>query len=140
MPIIVDDPALSSSSATLQLCAIWMNDATEPADLCNFRYAEDSFGLTVTPRAEVRQLANRRRVVRRGTRTYTAIGLSLISCTPTQIQWLVDHVGEIICVRDHVGTKVYGTYLELPREVLTRVRDKANVKLTIEQITFSEAL
>jgi hypothetical protein len=139
MPIIIDAPT-GDPDSTLWLCQIWFNAASNLADAASFTYASEAIGITSTPRAEVRQLVNRRRVVRRGTRVYDTINLTLQGVTPAQLQWLRDHVGTIVCVRDHVGSKVYGVYRELPRDVETRVRTRAEVKLTFDEITHTEVV
>lgn len=139
MPIVVGD-GLGTPGGTLDLIAIWFNLASNPADLCSFRKADEKIGITTDTRTEVRQLANRRRIVRRGTKAYDTFSLSLTHCEPQQIEWLRDHAGQLVCVRDHVGSKVYVVYAQLPREVLTRVRDWADVKLTLDEITHTEAV
>ncbi|GEP38894.1 hypothetical protein NPS01_25570 [Nocardioides psychrotolerans] len=139
MPIVIGD-GVGEPGGTLAFCAIWFNLAANPADLCSFRKADEKIGITIDTRTEVRQLANRRRIVRRGVAAYTSIDLSLPHCEPAQIEWLRDHAGQLVCVRDHVGTKVYVVYAQLPREVLTRVRDWADVKLSLDEITHTEAV
>lgn len=138
MPIIVDLAAEPGSS--LDLCAIWFNLAANPADLCAFRYVGDGPTLTTDPRAEIRQLAGRRRLIRRGTAAYDSHALTLTGCRPDQVAWLRDHVAQLMCIRDHVGTKFYGTYLSLPREFATWTRKRADVKLVFDQVTYSEAI
>lgn len=137
MPIVIGD-GVGTPGGTLDLCAVWFNLASDPADLCAFRKADEKIGITIDTRTEVRQLANRRRIVRRGQSTYTAISLTLPHCEPQQIEWLRDHAGQLVCVRDHVGTKAYVVYAQLSREVLTRVRDWADVKLSLDEITHTE--
>lgn len=140
MPIVVNLATPSDGSLGLSLCDIWLNDTINPSDLCSFKYAGDELGFTQTSRAEVRQLINRRRVIRRGTRTYTSVAITMPWLTPTQLQWLREHEGRIVTVRDHVGTKIHAVYLDLSYEVDTSRRDRADTKITLEQVTFSEAV
>lgn len=138
MPIIVDEPLAPGTG--VELCAVWLNDAADPSDLCAFEYAGDAISFTVDGRAEVRQLINRRRVIRRGSRAQQSLSFSLPEVTPAQAAWLRAHVGQILCVRDHVGTKVHAVYLDLPLEVETDFRSRRSAKISLEQVSFSEAV
>jgi hypothetical protein len=143
MPIIVDLPEALDPDTGLQLCQVYLNAADNPADFCAFRFAGESISITSSSRAEVRQLIGRRRIVRTGTEVYDQIGLDLRWLTSAQQQWLRDHVAQIVCVRDHVGTKVYGAYLDLPREISTSPMAGAYVasaRVSLDEITFSEAV
>ncbi|WP_435744894.1 hypothetical protein [Nocardioides sp. SYSU DS0663] len=124
--------------AGLYLCAIWLNVAVDPDDVCVFTKVGDGLSLTTDPRVEIRQLANRRRLIRRGVNAYESYALTLPGCTPEQGAWLRRNVGELLCIRDHVGTKFYGAYLTLPRELATWTRERVDVKLVVEQADFSE--
>lgn len=144
MPIIVDlnDGGLDPATG-LSLRQIYLNPADNPADLCAFTYAGDSIKIDADPRAEVRQLINRRRIIRTGTRVYDQISLDLRWVSAAQQQWLRDHLATVVCVRDHVGTKVYGAYLQLPRDVPTTPIGgdyRAAVQLRLDEITFTEAV
>jgi hypothetical protein len=138
MPIIVDDELALGSG--LQLRAVWLNSASDPADLCAFDYAGDSITIATRSRAEVRQLAGRRRVVRRGGRTYEAFTVGFEDCTPDQVEWLKDHVGVLLCVRDFVGSKVYAVYTETPREIDCGRRFRTDVKISLDEIDHSESV
>ena len=142
MAVIVD-PTLPPISGGLLLTAVWLNSAANPADLVALRYPGDSVGLTSTTRAEVRQLASRRRIVRRGRQVYVAGSLKFSWCTPEQVRWINDHIGEVVCVRDHVGTKVFGAYTEAPRDVWTypvRGVYYSDLSVDFEQLDYSEAI
>ncbi|MDN4173913.1 hypothetical protein QWY28_13210 [Nocardioides sp. SOB77] len=140
MPIIVDLAPVPADGAGLELCAVWLNSAADPADACAFRFVGDAIPRRTAGRAEIRQLMNRRRIIRRGTRTYDTFTLDLVSVTTEQAQWLRDHVEQLLCIRDHVGSKAYVTYLELPLEFRTGRRDRSDVKLTLDEITHTEAV
>lgn len=141
MPIIVDlTPAEGSS---LGLCAIFLNAAVEPADFVALRYAGDSLSISTTADVEVRRLANRTRLIRKGTGAVAqleSMGVTFQRCSPTDVAWLRDHVGQLVCVRDHVGGKFFGVYTDVARDVATAWRDRSTVKITLEQVTYSEAV
>lgn len=125
----------------LELCAIWLNDVEDLTDMCAFRYAGDSVTITSTVRVEVRQLANRRRLIRRSSKVYDSFSLTLRSCTADQVQWLRDHVGRLLVYRDPYGSKAFVVFTDSPREVGTDhySMQKSHVKVTFDQIDYSEA-
>jgi len=45
-----------------------------------------------------------------------------------------------MCIRDHVGTKFFGAWLEAPREIQTAYRDRIDVQISFDQVTHSEAV
>lgn len=142
MPIIVDLPV--DLGAGLDLSAIWLNDAADPVDCRAFAQAGDSFSVSTTARVEVRQLANRRRLIRRGSVSGAdlaeSLSVTLVQCDRAQVAWLRSKTGVLLCVRDTVGTKFYGVYVEAPREVAAAYRDRIDVKLSLDQVTNSEAV
>lgn len=146
MPIIVDLPTTPGTG--LDLCAVWLNDAADLADMQGFEYVGDSLSANTTARVEVRQLANRRRLIRQGSVTGAAdssesMQVTFVRCDRDQVAWLRSKVGGLLCIRDHVGTKFYGTFAEAPREVATNgpdYRDRIDVKLAIDEVTYSEAI
>lgn len=143
MPIIVD---LSGPPATgLDLSSIWLNTASDLSDVRAFSYIGDSLSANTSARVEVRQLANRRRLIRQGG-TATAVDLAesvqvtLVRCDREEVAWLRLRTGVLMCVRDHVGSKFFGVWREAPREVQSADRDRIDVRLSIEQVTHSEAV
>lgn len=142
MAVIVD-PAVPPLADGVNLCAVWLNNAANPADLVALSYAGDALNLTASGRAEVRQLAGRRRVVRRGWKVYLSGSLQFQEVTGEQSRWLQDHVGIVLCFRDHVGTKFFGMYAESPRQVATWTvtgEYLSGVSITVDEVDFSEAV
>lgn len=141
MPIIVD-PILTPG-AGVDLCAVFLNTAGNPSDFRAFEHVGDALNPTTTVRAEVRQLANRRRLIRRGTITGDIAAesyvITLPRCTSADVVWLRAHVGILLCVRDHKGSKFYGAYLDVPREIQTGFPDRTGVKITVDEVTYSES-
>lgn len=142
MPIIVSDPLPVGTG--LHLCEVWFNNADDLADVMAYEHAGDSINITSSVRVEVRANANRRRLIRRETKVYESFSLTLLECTAEQRLWLRDHIGMLLCIRDHIGSKVYGVYTELPQEVSTLPIDDdlmlTDVKITFEEIDHSEAV
>lgn len=143
MPIIVDLPPPVGTG--LDLCAVWVNDAAEPADVRAFAYVGESLSVSTQARVEVRQLANRRRLIRQGSVTSVvdlaeSMRVTFVQCDREQVAWLRSKAGVLLCVRDHVGTKFYGVYVEAPRTVQAAYRDRIDVQLSVDQVTHSEAV
>lgn len=141
MPIIVD---LTGPPGTgLDLSAIWLNTATDPSDVRSFNSIGEGLSASTKARGEVRQLANRRRLIVQGSGgaldLSESMQVTLVRCDREEVAWLKARTGVLMCVRDHVGTKFYGTWLEAPRQVDSRYRDRIDVSLTIDQVTHSEA-
>lgn len=131
----------------MQLTSVFLNDAADPSDFAKFDQTGEAISLNSTPRVEVRQLINRRRLVRTGNKVYESGSLSLEQCTPDQVTWLRAHVGQLVCVRDHYGTKIFGAYSDFPRDISTFPRIiggvvvyVADVKLSFDEISHSEAV
>jgi hypothetical protein len=140
MPILVDIPASPGSS--VDLCAIFINAAVDLADFVAVEYAGETIAPSTRADVEVRKLANRTRLIRRGTgavATLESLQVTFERCTAEQVAWLRDHVGELVCIRDHVGGKFFGVYTDVPREVATAYRDRFKVTLSFDQVTYSEA-
>lgn len=138
MPIVVGPGAAGS---TLDLTAIWLNVADDLDDCMAFVRAGDSLSASTTARVEVRQLMNRRRMVRTGSGgPAESESLTFEQCDRDQLAWLRDRVGVLLCYRDHVGTKWFGVYKDLPREVQTAYRDRIDVKVSLDEVTYSEAV
>lgn len=143
MPIVVD---LTGAPGTgLELSAIWLNTASDLTDVQSFEYTGDSLSANSRARAEIRQLASRRRLIRQGGTGGTAdlaesMAITLVRCDQQQAAWVRAHTGVLMCVRDHIGSKFYGAWLEAPREIATAYRDRIDVKISIDQITHTEAV
>lgn len=127
----------------IELRGVWLNAAADPSEVRAFEYLGDGLAITPSLRGEVRQNVNRRRLIRGSSRVYETISASLESCSATDVQWLNEHVGELVCIRDHVGSKAYVVYLEAPREIATTKRlgqYYATVKVTFEEVDHTEAV
>jgi hypothetical protein len=142
MPVIVDLTAPPGTG--LELCAIWLNTASDLADVRSFTKVGGSLSASSKARAEVRQLANRRRLIRQGSGGVLDLAeglqLPLVHLDRDDAMWLRARTGVLMCVRDHVGTKFYGTWVETPREVQPQFRDWINVQLSFDQVTHTEAV
>ncbi|CAI9417392.1 hypothetical protein [Nocardioides sp. T2.26MG-1] len=143
MPIIVD---LAAEPGTgLDLTAIWLNTATDLSDVRSFRKVGGPLSANTKARVDIRQLANRVRLIRQGSVT-GAVDLAesqsvpLVHLDRDDVAWLRARTGVLMCFRDHVGTKFYGAWSETPREVQPQFRDWIDVKLSVDQVTHPEAV
>lgn len=138
MPVIVGpgDPG-----TTVDLTSVWFNVADDLSDSQAFHRPVEGISANTTALVDVRQLIGRRRLVKTGSGDpVESWSVSLPRCTRAQVAWLTARVGVLMCVRDHVGTKFYGIYRDTPREVSSQYRDWISVKLTIDDVTHSEAV
>ena len=137
MPIVVATPLPLGTG--LDLCAIWLNDAEDLADVCSFAYAGDSIAVTPSMDVDIQQLVGRRIATSSDTKIYESFDLSLRRCDADQVRYLRDHVGRLLCIRDPYGSKVYGLYKQAPREIPAGFPGLTSVKITFEPIDHSEA-
>lgn len=133
MAIIVDPSATPGTGVVLT--RLWLNSAADPSDVMSFR------AFTFTPAkavdAEVRLLAGgRRRLIRRAGQARSH-GVSIRRPTLGQRQWLDDHVGELVTIRDPRGGKYHGVYLSV--QVPYTVDGANDVTLSLTEVTHSEA-
>lgn len=124
---------------TIILGAVWINLASNLTDVQTF---SNTTGLKVDTDQDgaVRKLANGRlRAVLGATkgRTYE---LNFELCSRTQITWLEDRVGQLVCVRDDRGRKVFGTYFSVPVTELTTRSEYGSVTLTVAETTYDEGV
>lgn len=123
--------------AAVDLATVWLNPA---ADLSDGRAFPTLGALTVTTAREGefrRYTSGRFRTVLRPGSTRTA-EIQLASLDREAVAWLELHVGDLLCVRDHVGRKFYGAFLSVPA-VEHRYNTEADVTLTLTEITHTEA-
>lgn len=143
MAILVD---LSGPPGTgLDLSSIWLNTAADLSDVRAFSYIGDPLSANTAARGGVRQLANRRRLIRQGdvdgaVDLAESMQVTLVRCNQEQAAWVRARTGVLMCIRDHIGSKFFGTWLEAPREVQSAYRDRIDIRLSIDQVTHSEAV
>ncbi len=122
--------------ASVELDTLWLNDM---ADLSDYQSFPMMSALTIKPVVVggVRGYANgRRRAITQPGRFVTASG-SLPACTREQMDWLEEHTGRPVLVRDDRGRKFYGIYLEADFDEHA-YDDEADAALTIAEISHSE--
>lgn len=124
--------------ASVKLRAIWFNRVADPTDFLALRFVT-GFSRSPEKPGEIRRGAGGR--VRLFTRAGWAVSwsLSFQAVAPQQKRWLEDHAGELLCVRDDRGHKVFGSYLSVDVEE-HRYNHEADVSLTFTELTHSEAV
>lgn len=124
--------------ATLQLDCVFLNLASDLSDFQSFPLMS-SLKISTSQPGEVRTMANgRRRLVRTAGKPRTAI-VDLSHCTRTQVDWLEQHVGDLVCVRDDRGRKFYGVYLSVDVDETPTNTDDGGTSLSLTEVTHSEA-
>jgi hypothetical protein len=125
--------------STVNLGAVWLNDANDLTDSQSFNNVT---GLTFIKGndGDVRALANGRLRLVTTTTTRRSYALTLELCTRTQVTWLEDHIGALVCARDDRGRKVYGTYFEVNVNENVARSDYADASVRFTEVTHSEAV
>lgn len=117
---------------------LWLNDAADLADVMAFPTMS---GLVAGKenRADVRTYAGGRTrlISRAGTPRSAKATLPLL--TRAQIDWLDDHAGRLVLIRDAQGRKFYGVYLN-PTFTEIGYIDEANTELVLVEVSHSEAV
>lgn len=132
--------------ATVNLDRLWFNAAADPSDRMSFAYAGDGYQVATSRGGGVEggYASGRRRGWSTAEVAISVSGLTLHMTTPEQRKWLLDHVGVTVCLRDHLGHKVFGRFQSAPVTVSTLpVGHSAadnQVSLSFESVTFSEAV
>lgn len=119
----------------------WINDAEDPSDYQSFPLMS---ALSVTPSiaGTVRHLAGGRTRLVMTEGTSREVSLSLPDCDRDQVEWLEEHIGRIVCVRDDRGRKTFAGYLRVPvTEQQGDIVDKpADVTVSLAEISYDEAV
>lgn len=124
--------------ATVTLTTVWLNLALDPTVYVSLPTL-DGLSVERAQDGEVRVLANgRRRLVRRAGVGRSA-SLEVRAATRAEVDWLEDHVGDLVCVRDDRGRKFFGAYLVVEADEI-RGNDFADVTLALSEVSHSEAV
>lgn len=125
--------------ATVTLASVWFNVASDPTDSLTLP-TMSSLSVTSSKEGEARRLANGRvRLITRSGGTRRSIAVSVAYATRAEIDWLEDHVGVLVCVRDDRGRKVYGVYYQVQTDE-HRGLAEGGPSLSVDEATHSEAV
>lgn len=124
--------------ASVQLDRLYLSAASDPTDVLVAFSGRDTADTRSRP-VEVRTMANgRTRVVTRAGQSWT-IGKTLRGLTLAQVQWLVDHRGVLVLLRDRDGRKVYGVYGEVTPTAYADLGGW-DAAFTLTEVSYSEAV
>lgn len=124
--------------ATVTLSTVWLNLASDPTVYLSLPTMA-SLTIATGQDGEVRRLANGRlRLVKRAGQARSA-SVDIEGATRTEVDWLEDHVGDLVCVRDDRGRKFFGVYMGVDADEI-RGNDYANVSLALTEVTHSEVV
>lgn len=124
--------------ATVTLGTVWLNLVSDPSVSLTLPTMA-SLSIATGQDGEVRRLANGRlRLVKRAGQARSA-SVDIEGATRTEVEWLEDHVGDLLCVRDDRGRKFFGAYMGVEADEV-RANDYANVSLVLTEVTHSEAV
>lgn len=124
--------------AAVSLGTLFIGDAANLADQIMFPFMSQ-LAVTAEVSGENRRYANGRiRSVSRSGKVEIA-AVALPACTRAQVQWLEDHLGRTVLVRDDRGRKLYGNYRSL--NISEHAYNKeADVTLTVSSVSYSEVV
>ena len=123
----------------ITLATVWMNVAADPSDYRAFPLMS-ALNVTAAKRGEVRPMASgRTRLVLRAGSAKKGISVTLPELERTDVEWLEERVGQLLCVRDDRGRKVWATYLTHSAEE-NRGRSTGNVTLTLSEVSHEEVV
>ncbi len=119
------------------LDTVWLNAAANPSDYASFPLMA-ALTVTTAKAGEVRQYAGGRTrlVVKAG--TPRTIALDLPELDRTQVTWLEGHVGQVVCVRDDRGRKIWAAYLTAGVDE-TQGDTTGGASITLVEVSFTEA-
>lgn len=124
--------------ATVSLVTLWLNDAEDLSDVL----ATDALStLTLAPQTQgaVRLYANgRTRSITRAGKSQNAT-IKILNCARADVQWVEDHAGRLLLVRDPLGRKFYGVYY-VPTITERPFELTADIALELTEVTHSEAV
>ena len=120
--------------ATVTLGTLWLNLAADPSVPLM-----SALQVTTSRKGEVRRYTTGRlrSVVQVG--KAQSVSATLPSCTREQLDWLAQQQGELLCVRDDRGRKLWATYYEVAVDE-HRHNKEGNVSLTLNEVTHSEVI
>lgn len=117
----------------------WLNVASDPSDWVSLP-TMSSLSVSTMQAGDVRRLANGRlrSVTRAG--QMRSFDLSVESAPRAEIDWLEDHVGQVVCVRDDRGRKVFALYFAVDVEETRGNADLGGVSVSLTEVSWSEAV
>lgn len=137
MPIITESTTPSTTAVILG--TVWLNVADDPTDFLSLP-TMSSLSVTTEKSSEVRRLANGRlRTITRAGGPRRRVAVSATYVTRAEVEWLEEHVGVLLCVRDDRGRKVFGVYHTVQIDEHRGIED-GGVSLSVDEVTYSEAV
>lgn len=119
--------------------SIFINVASNPSDYRSFPLMS-ALNVTPTQPGEVRQLASgRSRLVLKAGGVKHAISATLPLLDRTDVEWLQSRAGQLMCVRDDRGRKIWAAYLSLPTDENQGLAT-ADVSLTLAEVSHSDVV
>lgn len=119
---------------SITLRDVWLQSAADSTDGLSFPAHSVSLTKTLN-RAQVRTYAGGRRRLVKGTGVATTFNLRLPAVSAAELEWINEHEGQIIVVRDTKGRVIVGAYLIVP--VTDRVTTASDTEIVIEELTHS---
>ena len=121
----------------ITLTTVWLNSAWNPGDRMSFPNLNE-LSVTMDAPVSVRRFANGDdRLITRDGDPDDNPTMSMPWSDRTQVRWIEDHVGELVCYRDDRGRKVFGVYLEAEVEEPRTTADYGSVSLSLVEVTSS---
>lgn len=122
--------------ARVNIRGVRINLAADPASGVSLHPVPSFARVTERPARVVRFAGGRTRVIARAGKD-RAWRLSALFVPAVDVAWLEEHAGELVCVRDPRGHKMFGTFTQVSADEVP-YRRSANLALTFVELTHSE--
>lgn len=120
--------------ASVKLTQLWVNDALDPLDYLTFRYA--TLNDVPSTSVEVRRYAGgTARAIRRPGVART-VNATILRIGPSERDWLIEHLGRVVAVRDGYGRRVFGVYQQIPLDDVPAL-GYSTATLQVEQVSWN---
>lgn len=126
-------------TTVVTLTTVVLNDAQDPTDeLVLTRLNSGGYTRTLTRPGRIQPVAGGFRVITTGTQSATW-ALEATRCTLDVVEWLEDHIGRTVTVRDDAGRKYHAVYFAIDATEVPRPRT-TDVTLELIETTWTEAV
>lgn len=123
--------------ASITVSTLWVNVAADPSDYRAFPLMS-ALNVTTTQPGEVRQMASgRARLVLKAGGVKHTITASLPLLDRVDVEWLEERAGQLVCVRDDRGRKIWATFLGVGADENQGLAT-ADVQLSLVEISHDE--
>lgn len=130
---------IGAVEVTPALRTVWLNVASNQQDRMSFPNMSALSVAKVKP-GEVRRMVGGRDRLFTHEGMQRAVSATFPGCTREQVDWLEDHVGDLLCVRDDRGRKLYAAYSQVEVDELSTTTAYAHCSVALGEVTHTEVV